>query len=115
MHIDLILLTDKPITNLLLRNFNYKQLSTDHFLVNDYTLNNEISFDYIIIENQNCLKNINVLKDDDTVIVNCFFQTNLDHIFFVGKENKSNKTIDEQIDIILEFLYNWFRFRSQFF
>lgn len=106
MHFDLILLTNSKITNPLLSNFNYKLLDENHFLVNDYTLDNGISFDYIIVEKIEALKNIDILKDENSVICNYYYQTNIEHIFFVGKENNSKKEITEQINQILEYLSN---------
>ncbi|MCK9470743.1 MAG: hypothetical protein WC006_04605 [Bacilli bacterium] len=104
MHIDLILLTNEVVTNPLLKKFEFKQLPTNQVLKDTNNLENGISFDYIIVENQDSLKNLDILKDEDAIICNFFFQTNFENIFFIGKENKSKKSISEQISIILEYL-----------
>lgn len=104
MHIDLILLTNEVVTNPLLNKFEFKQLSTNQVLKDTNNLESGISFDYIIVENQDSLKNLDILKDEDAIICNFFFQTNFENIFFIGKENKSKKSISEQISIILEYL-----------
>ena len=104
MHFDLVILYNKEINNKVLENLNYKILSEDHYLIDDHNLNNNISFDYAIIYNKSALKNIDILEDEGSIICNFFFQTNIDHIFFIGKENNSKKTINEQVNIVLEFL-----------
>ena len=106
MHFDLILLTKENYNNPLLSKFNYKLIDNGNYLIDEYTLDNGISFDYIILENLEALKNIDIMQDDNSVICNYYYQTSIDNIFYVGKENNSKKSICEQIDQILEYLIN---------
>jgi len=106
MHYDLIILSNSKLNNPKINILNYKIYSDELFLVNNYTLNNEDNFDYIIVENPKSLKNIDILKDNTTIICNCFMQTSVDHIFFIGSENNSSFSISEQLDIVLDFLIN---------
>lgn len=104
MHYSLVIITDEQIKNPKLDTINYIILDETHYLVSDYLLNNNISFDFIIVSNINSLDNIQILKEDGNVICNFFLQTSSEHIFFIGKENNSKLTINEQINNIIDYL-----------
>ncbi|HHX00228.1 MAG TPA: hypothetical protein GX740_02855 [Acholeplasmataceae bacterium] len=105
MHIDLVIITDEKL-NIKTNNLNYQIFDSSHYLVDDYTLNTGITFDYLITSSLDALKHIDLLKDEDYIICNYFFQTSKEHIFFIGKENKSTKSIQEQLDTVIDFFNN---------
>lgn len=104
MHYNLVIIANDNFDNLLNNiNMTYQVFDFNHFLINEYTLNNDVTFDYAILTDPKSFGSVDVLKDDNVIIVNYYFQTSKEHIFFIGKENKSNLDLRNQLEIILNY------------
>lgn len=68
--------------------------------------NEIIYFDYLIIDSD-FKNNLNLVKDNDKYVTNCYHQTSLENIFAIGDSSHSSKDIDAQLNDIYEYLiYN---------
>ena len=104
MHYDLIIISNLDLKNEIFENINYLILDDSHYLINPHLTNTNINFDYLIFSNIDSVKNLDLLTDNNFIITNSYFQTNLDHIFAIGKINNSQKSIDQQLVDIKDFL-----------
>ncbi|NLD26657.1 MAG: hypothetical protein GX661_04775 [Acholeplasmataceae bacterium] len=106
MHYDLLIISKENLKHPLLKEFAYSSLDPGHYLVNPYETDNHLSFDYLIFDDFNVVKNIDIMIDGGIIITNCYFQTNYEHLFALGKINGSTLPLSEQLQRILEFLLN---------
>ncbi|MGD9604921.1 MAG: hypothetical protein AB7V00_02035 [Bacilli bacterium] len=104
MHYDLLIITDEIIPANLLSNINYCIKNNEVKLISPYETNSHITFDYLIFSNPSSIEKIDLLKEDSYIVTNLFFQTSIDHMFAIGSCNKSQKAIQEQWEIILNFI-----------
>ncbi|MCI5939153.1 MAG: hypothetical protein SOU07_05160 [Bacilli bacterium] len=103
MYKQLIVITNTPINEELLKNFDYKIINNNFELINTYKLkynNEEIDFDYIISDR---LIN-NLLIEDGYIITNQFYEGSIDNYFIIGPLNKSINSTDNQIKTIIDYL-----------
>lgn len=98
--VDILIITNESIDEKLLNEFNY--LIVNDFKFTSYfegIVNNEvIQFDYLIIS-EKIVKN--VITEDGFIITNESFETSFDNYFAIGKVIKNNKSINDQLDIII--------------
>lgn len=106
MYKQLLIITKQKINEELLNNFDYLIINDD---INNYSFNNyyqinynseDINFDYLIIDKP--LNN--VLMEDNYIITNQYLESSIDNYFIIGPYNKSNKTIDDQIIDIIDYI-----------
>lgn len=104
MHYNLVIISNNILDDFLNNiNMTYQIFNTNHYLIDEYTLNNNVTFDYAILTDPKSFGEIEVLKDDNVIIVNYYFQTSKEHIFFIGKENNSNLDLRKQLEIIMNY------------
>jgi hypothetical protein len=106
MHYDLLIIGEENLTHPLLAHFRHLFLDSGHYLVNPYETDNHLGFDYLIFDNLETVKKIDILTDGQKVITNYHFQTNCEHLFAIGKINGSALPVSEQLERILEYLLN---------
>lgn len=104
MHYNLLIITNGVVPIHHLKHFNYLLLDEKTNLETNYLTCNGITFDYLIFSNITNLKNVDLLKENDFVITNMYFQTNYEHIFAIGPINHSHLPIETQWEIIIHFL-----------
>lgn len=104
-YIDILIVTEEKIDETILKNFNYL-ICTD-FNFNMYfngSINEQFyEFNYLIMSKK--VVN-NILTEDKKIITNENFETSFDNYFAFGSIIKSNKTINEQLKIIIECIGN---------
>lgn len=104
-YIDILIVTEEKIDETILKNFNYL-ICTD-FNFNKYfngSINEKFyEFNYLIMSKK--VVN-NILTEDKKIITNENFETSFDNYFAFGNIIKSNKTINEQLKIIIECIGN---------
>lgn len=71
-----------------------------------YFMNEWITFDFCIFDSIETFQDINFLKEENVIITNTSFQTNFENFYCIGKLNHSNKTVNEQLDIVLNHIIN---------
>lgn len=68
-------------------------INTTITFIDDYHLktNDKLyQFDYLIIDDLSLILNItklNILIDDDKLVTNCYFQTSLEHIYYLDNQD----------------------------
>ena len=85
---------------------NYLIISDNLSIIDQNTVKyqNELYyFDYLIIE-KDTKNNLNLIKDNDKYITNCYHQTSLDHVFAIGESSYSSKDVNVQLQEIYEYL-----------
>lgn len=102
-YIDILIVTEEKIDETILKDFNY--LICSDFIFNKYfngTINEQFyEFNYLIMSKK-IVKN--VLTEDKKIITNENFETSFDNYFAFGNIVKSNKTINEQLKIIIDYI-----------
>jgi len=68
--------------------------------------NQKITFDYLIIDD--FLSDLPLLKENKHIITNQYFETSLEGVFAIGPINSSKLSIEEQVNIIIDYLKNPF-------
>lgn len=106
MHYSIIIISNIPIENkfnnsLLINNNNLSIIDENTLKVN----NELIYFDYLIL-NINIENSLNLMKDNNKYVTNCFHQTSIDNIFAIGESSSSSKDIKFQLEDIYDFLIN---------
>ena len=103
MYKQLIIIGDFEFDNSIIQDFDYLILPNIE-LTNNYQgiYNNEsIDFDYIIVTSKISKR---ILTEDGFIITNNHFETSIDNYFAVGNKVRTNKTINEQIKIIIDYI-----------
>ena len=63
-------------------------------------------FDYLIFDDVSLINNIKVEQESDYIITNYYQETSLTNIFAIGTQVHTNRTIDEQLEIIINYIIN---------
>lgn len=100
MHYDLIIVSNLELDISLLPKINYLWLKTAEVTYNTV---NQFTYDYLIIDKIH--QNLNLMTEDGKIITNQFLETSMDNVFAIGKINNSEKTINEQLQIIIDYLF----------
>ena len=91
-------------------NINLNHISIDYMIVPEFKItssyqgifeNEIIDFDYLIISEK---INNHIMTEDGYIITNDCFETSVDNYFAIGEKVKTNKSIDEQLNIIIEYI-----------
>ena len=105
MHKSIVIISNYNFEDFLKNiNIDYQIFDESYYLINEYTLNDNTTFDYAIVSNPNSIKQIDCLKDGQIIICNYYFQTSKENIFLIGKENNSKKGIFEQFQTVINYL-----------
>ena len=103
MYKQLVIVCDFTIDSSILNDFDYL-ITPNIELTSQYQckINDEIvDFDYLIITNKISKR---IMSEDGYIITNNNFETNIDNYFAIGNCIRSNKDINEQLKIIIEYL-----------
>ena len=104
MYKQFIIISNLGINDKLLENIDYLKIDKNFEFTSLYQLNvnNQIyDFDYLITDIK--INNL-LICEEDFIITNQYFESSIDNYFIIGKLNKSNITIDEQIKIIFDYI-----------
>lgn len=63
-------------------------------------------FDYLIIDNLSLIKNINLEQEYSYVLTNYYQETSINNIFALGNIVKTDRSIKEQLEIIINYIKN---------
>lgn len=97
MHFSLIIVTKD--------NLNFNSLNNiEHLILESSNSLNKYTYDYLITDSYNLIKDLDVLIEDDDVVCNYYLETSLENTFYIGKNNKSNKSKQDQFDLIIEYI-----------
>ncbi len=97
MHFSLIIVTKD--------NLNFNSLNNiEHLILESSNSLNNYTYDYFITDSYNLIKDLDVLIEDDDVVCNYYLETSLENTFYIGKNNKSNKSKQDQFDLIIEYI-----------
>lgn len=103
MYKQLIIITDLPINYNTLKDFDYLIIPNCE-IVSTYKIKyeeNTIEFDYIIVTSK---INKNLLSEDGFIITNQNYETNIDNYFAIGKAIRSDKSFNDQLNTVIEYL-----------
>ena len=89
---------DKQLHNTIL---DYCNIEDENSLIYE---NQKYYFEYLIIDDDNLISNCKFEKDENFVITNYYQETSVNNIFAIGKIVKTNRTIDEQLNIITSYI-----------
>ena len=79
---------------------NEEFVFVDSFLAKNK--DNEISFDYLITDNLKVLSDLGAMIDNGFALTNASYQTSIENVYAIGNAINLNKSIIDEIDIILE-------------
>lgn len=99
MHYDLIIVTKLQLDTTILQGINYCLLTEAKVKENCV---NDFSYDYLIIDQ--IYPELNVLTENGKIITNENLETSMENVFAIGSINNSYKDINEQLQIIIEYL-----------
>lgn len=103
MYKQIVIASKLDFNNEILKDFDYLIIDKIE-LNNTYSCkyNDEIiDFDYLIIDNKISKK---IMSEDGFVITNNHFETSVDNYFAIGNCVRSDKTVNEQLEIIIEYI-----------
>lgn len=103
MYKQLLIIGNIEFNTEIIKEFDYLVLPNIE-LTNNYQgiYNNEIiDFDYIIITSKISKR---IMSEDDYIITNNNFETSVENYFAIGDKIRSNKSINEQLKIITEYI-----------
>lgn len=100
-YIDILIITDDEIDETIFKDFNYLICSDFNFnkYFNGFLNDQFYEFNYLIMSKK--IVN-NVLTEDKKIITNENLETSFDNYFAFGNIIKNNKSINEQLQIIID-------------
>ena len=103
MYKQLVIVTSSIINEEILNDMDYLILpSLDLISLYQGKINNEeIDFDYLIIDHKITKR---LMSEDGYIITNNYFETSIDNYFAFGSCIKSDKTINEQLETIINYI-----------
>lgn len=113
MYKQLLIITTQNINEKLLKDIDYLIINNDKLVTfnNYYQINYNdqiIDFDYLIIDkpiNNVLIENINNNNNINIIIVtNQYLESSIDNYFIIGCYNASPKSLDEQIETIIDYI-----------
>lgn len=63
-------------------------------------------FDYLITDDDSLISNLKLEKEHNIIITNYYQETSALNVFAIGKLIKTNRTIEEQLEIITNYIIN---------
>ncbi|HPT89351.1 MAG TPA: hypothetical protein PLY84_03105 [Bacilli bacterium] len=99
---DFLPIIDLEQFNYIIVRNNYELIDHDCLLLN----NEKLYFDYLIIDNLEAAKKLDLLIEEPYVVTNAFFETSTERIFAFGDIVLNLKPKDEQLRMILEYIKN---------
>lgn len=79
---------------------NCKIVDANSLVINDKF----VFFDYLIIQDNQLIDNLNLESEGNKVITNYFLQTNIENFFALTPCNNCEKSLAEQIATIIEYI-----------
>lgn len=103
MYKQILIISEIEINNNLLKDFDYLQIPSIKLLKTYQGIYNDniIDFDYLIMTSKIDKK---IMSEDGFVLTNIFFETNVDNYFAIGKCIRSTKSIDEQLNTVIDYI-----------
>lgn len=103
MYKQILIISEIEINNNLLKDFDYLQIPSIKLLKTYQGIYNDniIDFDYLIMTSKIDKK---IMSEDGFVLTNIFFETNVDNYFAIGKCVRSTKSIDEQLNTVIDYI-----------
>lgn len=85
-------------------------IDKNYIYIDNYSvkLNNDILyFEYIITDDLEFLNQTDIIIDNNFALINNVFQTSVENIYAIGSAVNSKFTIDEEINIVLENIFDF--------
>ncbi len=104
-HYDIAIYSNNKIE---LSDNNIIYLDSSYELIDSYLArkeNEEISFDYLITNSKKTLKDLGAVFDNGFALTNSLLQTTIENTFAFGEIVNLNKGISEELEIILDAIY----------
>lgn len=106
MYFELVIISKNKKIGNRFKDISYYIISDNNYrFINEYKIehNNEIiDFDYLVFDE--AIDNKRLLMDDDFYVTNQYLETNIDNYFAVDEINTSDKSLDDQISSIIDYL-----------
>lgn len=106
MYFDLVIISKNAEIGKCFKDISYYIISDNNYrFINEYKIEHNnviIDFDYLVFDE--AIDNKGLLMDDDFYVTNQYLETNIDNYFAVDEINTSDKSLDDQINSIIEYL-----------
>ena len=80
-------------------------LDDDNEIIDSYQAKDNIFFDYLITDDLETLRKLNVIIDDNIALTNFDLQTSIENVFAFGKAINSSLSIEKQLEQIYQFIF----------